>query len=64
MRALGEPLGQLVFVVGGQVVVARLPGQVQDGLRALAALEGAAEVSDQGPPPLVSPVLEEVGPRS
>ena len=31
---------------------------------ALAALEGAAEVSDQGPPPPVSPVLEEVGPRS
>jgi thymidine phosphorylase len=30
---------------------------------ALAALEGAAAVSDQGPPP-VSPVLEEVGPRS
>ena len=31
---------------------------------ALAALEGAAAVSDQGPPPPVSPVLEEVGPRS
>jgi thymidine phosphorylase len=29
---------------------------------ALAALEGAAEVSDQGPPPPVSPVIEEVGP--
>jgi thymidine phosphorylase len=29
---------------------------------ALAALEGAAAVGDQGPPPLVSPVIEEVGP--
>ena len=29
---------------------------------ALAALEGAAAVSDQGPPPPVSPVIEEVGP--
>ena len=29
---------------------------------ALAALEGAAVVSDQGPPPAVSPVIEEVGP--
>jgi thymidine phosphorylase len=29
---------------------------------ALAALEGAAAVSDQGPPPAVSPVIEEVGP--
>jgi len=29
---------------------------------ALAALEGAAVVSDQGPPALVSPVIEEVGP--
>jgi len=31
---------------------------------ALAALAGAAAVSDQGPPPPVSPVLEKVGPRS
>ena len=29
---------------------------------ALAALEGAAAVSDQGPPPPVSPVIEQVGP--
>ena len=29
---------------------------------ALAALEGAAAVSDQGPPPPVSPVISEVGP--
>src|SRR5689334_1521036 len=29
---------------------------------ALAALEGAAAVSDQGPPPQVSPVISEVGP--
>jgi len=29
---------------------------------ALAALQGAAAVSDQGPPPPVSPVIEEVGP--
>jgi thymidine phosphorylase len=29
---------------------------------ALAALEGAVAVSDQGPPPPVSPVIEEVGP--
>jgi thymidine phosphorylase len=29
---------------------------------ALAALEGAASVGDQGPPPAVSPVIEEVGP--
>jgi thymidine phosphorylase len=31
---------------------------------ALAALEGAAAVSDQGPPPPVSPVIEEIGPAS
>ena len=30
---------------------------------ALAALEGAATVSDQGPPPPVSPVIEQVSPR-
>ena len=29
---------------------------------ALAALEGAAAVSDQGPPPPVSPIIEQVGP--
>jgi thymidine phosphorylase len=29
---------------------------------ALAALEGAAAVSDHGPPPALSPVIEEVGP--
>jgi thymidine phosphorylase len=29
---------------------------------ALAALEGAAVVSDQGPPPPVSPIISEVGP--
>jgi thymidine phosphorylase len=31
---------------------------------ALAALEGAVAVSDQGPPPVVSPVIEHVGPPS
>jgi thymidine phosphorylase len=31
---------------------------------ALAALEGAVAVSDQGPPPAVSPVIEHVGPPS
>ncbi len=31
---------------------------------ALAALEGAVAVSDQGPPPPVSPVIEQVGPHS
>jgi thymidine phosphorylase len=29
---------------------------------ALAALEGAFAVSDQGPPPALSPVISEVGP--
>src|SRR5205823_779053 len=31
---------------------------------ALAALEAAVAVSDQGPPPAVSPVIEHVGPPS
>ena len=30
---------------------------------ALAALEGAARIGDQGPPEPVSPVIEEIGPR-
>ena len=39
VRALGEPLGQLFFVIGGQAVVARLAGQLEDGPRAQAAVQ-------------------------
>ena len=39
VRALGQPPGQLFCVVTGQVVVARLAGQLEDGLRAQAAVQ-------------------------
>ena len=39
VRTLGEPLGQLFFVVGGQAVVARLAGQLEDGPRPQAAVQ-------------------------
>ena len=39
VRAFGQPAGQLLDVVAGQVAVPDLLGQFQDGLRAQAAVQ-------------------------
>ncbi len=39
VRALGQPLGQVLYVVAGQVPVPRLRRQLEDGLRAQATVQ-------------------------
>jgi len=53
VRAFGQPFRQLFYVVTGQVTVARLAGQLQDGLRAQAAIQVIMQQDLRNRPDLV-----------